>query len=372
MDLQVKTNLKLHYNMLNYIDNLRLCFNRIISLIHRKFIFGKTLFSIKNNEISMVSDLNKNSYEINESDNNYYQKIDVDKTYKNCYPSFSVAMCVYKKDNPEWFDEALHSIINQTIIPNEIILIVDGPIPPSVQEVVDKYTEICSEGKLGKTMLAKPIDFIVVYLSVNHGLGNALNIAVKRCQHEIIARMDSDDISVRNRFEQQLRCLMKYPDIDILGGQIQEFIGDVSNIVGMRKVPLTDFNCKNYLKKRCPFNHMTVMFKKSAVLKAGNYKDWFFNEDYYLWIRMALNHSVFANLSDTLVYVRVGKEMYQRRGGQSYFISERNIQKLMFQNGLISAPRYIINVFQRLILQVLIPSRLRGWILRTFAREREA
>lgn len=209
----------------------------------------------------------------------------------------------------------------------------------------------------------------VVYLKENQGLGKALRKAVTTCKYEIIARMDSDDIAVRNRFELQLAYLMSHPNTDILGGQIEEFIGEITNVAGRRIVPLTDANCKAYLKKRCPFNHMSVMYKKEAVLKAGNYRDWFYNEDYYLWVRMALNKCIFANLPEVLVQVRVGKEMYARRGGEKYFRSEEKIQRLMLQNGLISAPRYLVNVGERLIIQVLMPNTLRGWVMRKFARK---
>lgn len=283
-------------------------------------------------------------------------------------PFFSVAMCVYGKDNPDWFDKALYSVIDQTVQPDEIVLVVDGPIPDSIQNVIDKYSRICAESA-GQDNLTKMITLKVVYLKENQGLGKALRKAVTTCKYEIIARMDSDDIAVRNRFELQLAYLMSHPNTDILGGQIEEFIGEIANVAGRRIVPLTDANCKAYLKKRCPFNHMSVMYKKEAVLKAGNYRDWFYNEDYYLWVRMALDKCIFANLPEVLVQVRVGKEMYARRGGGKYFKSEEKIQRLMLQNGLISVPRYLVNVGERLIIQVLMPNALRGWVLRKFARK---
>ncbi len=283
-------------------------------------------------------------------------------------PFFSVAMCVYGKDNPDWFDKALCSVIDQTVQPDEIVLVVDGPIPDSIQNVIDKYSKICAEG-VRLDNLTKVITLQVVYLKENQGLGKALRKAVTTCKYEIIARMDSDDIAVRNRFELQLAYLMSHPNTDILGGQIEEFIGEITNVAGRRIVPLTDANCKAYLKKRCPFNHMSVMYKKEAVLKAGNYRDWFYNEDYYLWVRMALNKCIFANLPEVLVQVRVGKEMYARRGGEKYFRSEEKIQRLMLQNGLISVPRYLVNVCERLIIQVLMPNTLRGWVMRKFARK---
>lgn len=129
--------------------------------------------------------------------------------------------------------------------------------------------------------------------------------------------MDSDDIAVSNRFELQLRYFVNQ-DCDICGGQIDEFIDDPSNVVGRRLVPESNKELKVYMQKRCPFNHTTVMYKISAVMDAGSYQDWFCNEDYYLWIRIALREQKFENLPETLVKTRVGKDMYARRGGDKY------------------------------------------------------
>ena len=140
-------------------------------------------------------------------------------------------------------------------------------------------------------------------------------------------------------------------------------------MVGKREVPLSDNDLKEFIKKRCPFNHMTVMFRKSAILEVGNYQEWFWNEDYYLWIRLAISNKKFSNLPETLVMVRTGADMYRRRGGKKYFESEKRLQKLMKKSGLIGYPRYLINVSERLVLQVLMPNWLRGIVFRKFARE---
>ena len=274
------------------------------------------------------------------------------------YPKFSVAMSVYKNDNPEWFDIALDSIVTQTIPPNEIILIIDGPVASEIHNVIGKYESLYEN-------LFKVIEF-----KENKGLGIALKTAVENCSYELIARMDSDDISIKNRFEQQLKCFEDNPNIDIVGGDIAEFIDEESNIVGKRIVPQSDEEIKSYMKKRCPFNHMTVMFKKSTLLKVGNYKDWFWNEDYYLWIRMFLNYAVFANTGTVLVNVRVGKDMYARRGGIKYFLSEAKLQKFMYRKGIITFLRAFINILLRLILQLLMPNWCRAVLFKTLARKR--
>lgn len=269
---------------------------------------------------------------------------------------FSVAISVYAKDNPAYFDRALESITEkQTIIPDEIVLVVDGPIPEESNSVIKKYASRYSI-------------FNIIRLEKNGGLGNALKIAVDNAKFELIARMDSDDIAASDRFEQQLNFLSKNPKVDIVGGDISEFIDDEENIVAYRKVPTTDGEIKNYLKKRCPFNHGAVMYKKTSVMNAGGYMDLFWNEDYYLWIRMVENGAVTANTGTILVNVRTGKDMYKRRGGRKYFKSEKFLQKYMLKHKIIGFGTYISNVAKRFIVQVLLPNNIRGWVFKKFAR----
>lgn len=277
---------------------------------------------------------------------------------------FSVSICVYGGDNPEQFDVALQSIINQTIKPKEIVLTVDGPIPNTILNVIDKYEEILDD---------KDTNFIVILLDENVGHGEARRIGIKNCTCELIALMDADDISVENRFEKQLLFFDNNPEVSVVGGNIVEFITDInpsnySNYAGARLVPASDDAIKQYLKKRCPMNQVTVMFKKKDVLDVGGYLDWYCEEDYYLWIRLAMADKKFANLMETLVYVRVGEEMYQRRGGFRYFRSEYGIQKLLLKSKIITIDRFAINVIERFVLQVVFPNRLRGWFFKNLAR----
>ncbi|WP_289301612.1 glycosyltransferase [Sporofaciens musculi] len=275
-------------------------------------------------------------------------------------PPFSVAMCVYAGDNAEWFGEALQSItLKQTVRPDEIVIVVDGPVPKTIKNVIHKYMEISVQ----ESFCLKP-----VWLEKNRGLGNALKIAVSQCQYEIIARMDSDDIARRSRFKTQLEILDLNPHIDVVGGDISEFIGDKQNVVGKRTLPVTDKEIKRYAKKRCPFNHMTVMYRKAAVMKAGGYQDWFWNEDYYLWIRMQERGMVFANTGTVLVDVRVGEEMYRRRGGWKYYKSEIRLQKYMLDHRVISYGAYVMNCSKRFIVQVLMTSRMREWTYKALIR----
>ena len=271
---------------------------------------------------------------------------------------FSVAMSVYKSDNAVFFSRALDSITeSQTVIPNEIVLVVDGPVSKEINDVIGKYTK-----KYGI--------FKVIRLKKNVGLGRALKVAIENSTYDLIARMDSDDISVPTRFEEQLRYFELNPETDVLGGDITEFIGEENNIVGKRVVPLTNDSIREFMKERCGMNHVSVMYKKEVVKQAGGYQDLFWNEDYYLWIRMWLNNAVFANTGSALVNVRVGEDMYRRRGGSKYFNSEKKLQDYMLKYGMISYPLYIKNIAKRLVIQKLMPSNIRGFIFRIFAREK--
>lgn len=266
---------------------------------------------------------------------------------------FSVAISVYKNDNPAHFDRALQSITDeQTVQPAEIVLVVDGPVPDGLEAVIDKYAAALK----------------VVRLPQNGGLGNALRVALENCSHELVARMDSDDVAVPTRFEQQLAFFAANEAVDIVGGDISEFVGEEQNIVAHRRVPATDREIKEYLKTRCPFNHVSVMYKKSAVDAAGGYLDLFWNEDYYLWIRMAEQGAVMANTGTVLVNVRTGADMYRRRGGKAYYRSEKFLQEYMRQRGMITQGVYLSNLLKRFIVQRLLPNSLRGVVFKLFAR----
>ena len=270
---------------------------------------------------------------------------------------FSVIMSTYSSDNPIFLERAIKSITEfQTIKPDEIVFVVDGPIDEELNAIVLKYQQA--------------YDFFhVIRLNENVGLGNVLRIALEKAKNELIARMDSDDISMPTRFEEQLQFFKERENLDIVGGDISEFVGDESNVVAFREVPKSDEEIKEYLKTRCPFNHMSVMFKKRAVLSAGGYQDLFWNEDYYLWIRMVENKAIMANTGTVLVNVRTGKDMYQRRGGKKYFESEKFLQKYMLDKKMINKSMYFSNVLKRWIVQRLLPNKIRGWFFRTFARK---
>lgn len=269
---------------------------------------------------------------------------------------YTVSMCVYGGDNAEWFETAVNSVLKQSIPPDEIVLVVDGPVPRKLDNIISSFEKI---------------DFFkVIRLKKNLGHGMARKTGLNACKTELVAIMDADDICAPDRFEKQIKAFKNNPDADIVGGMITEFIDIPDNIVGKRIVPLNDTEIKKYMKKRCPMNLVTVMFRKSSIDSVGGFIDWYCEEDYYLWLRMALANMKFVNVEDNLVNVRVGKEMYQRRGGIKYFRSEAKLQGYMLKNNIIRFPRYLINVSERLVLQVLMPNKVRGFIFQKLARSK--
>lgn len=277
----------------------------------------------------------------------------------------SVAMCVYGGDNPDTFDVAVKSVINQTYCPYEIVIVIDGPIPNTIETVIRKYRE---------QLMGSSIKMNVIRLEKNMGHGEARKICIENCSCDLIALMDADDISVSERFEKQIDYFNSHSDVSVVGGNITEFIDssqpeDISNTAGKRIVAEGDSEIKEYMKRRCPMNQVTVMFKKADIAAVGGYIDWYCEEDFYLWIRLALAGKKFGNICENLVYVRVGEEMYRRRGGMRYFISEAKLQKLMLQKHIITFPRFLVNVTERFIVQILLPNRLRGLIFQRFARD---
>lgn len=269
---------------------------------------------------------------------------------------FSVLMSVYKNENPEFFKAALDSTVNQSCMPDEIVLVRDGEVPKELQGVIDEYI----------SRYPKMLTYIP--LAENKGLGNALMIGLEKSRNEIVARMDSDDICSVDRFKKQLEFLENNPDVDIVGGNISEFFGSPDKIIQYRTVFQSHDEIANDLKNRSPFNHQTVMFKKEAVMKAGNYQDFYLFEDWYLWVRMYLAGCRFANINDVLCNVRI-VSMSARRGGMKYYKSCKRLLKFMKQNGMLGFFKYTKIKTVRFIGYVLLPNKLRAFMYKKLLRK---
>ena len=213
---------------------------------------------------------------------------------------YSVLMTVYTKDDPKFFSLALDSVVNQSYKPDEIVLVKDGPVVDTLQKVIDEH-------------IASGAPIVQVQLPKNVGLGLALNEGIKIIKNELIARMDSDDYSMPERCELQVQEFEKHPKLDIIGCPVLEFVGNIDNIVGERRVPLTNDEIYKFAKKRDPFNHPTVMYRKSAVEAAGCYSNYRKNQDTDLWIKMLSNGVTCMNLAEPVFRFRFDEGTYKKR-----------------------------------------------------------
>ena len=261
---------------------------------------------------------------------------------------FSVLMSVYIKENPIFLKDAIKSIQNQTMKPSEIILVEDGPLTSELYQVLDQI-EAESEIPVKRCPLEE-----------NQGLGLALRYGVLQCQYDIIARMDTDDIAVPDRFEQQIH-LMEQENLDLLGGHIAEFIDNPKEVVSYRRVPTQHADIVAYQRMRSAFNHMTVMFKKNMVLKAGNYEDGLYMEDDLLWLNMIAAGARTGNVDQILCRVRVGAGMFERRGGLRYLNLYRQARQRMLERNQISYIEYAKSVGVQAVV-ALCPGFVRQFI----------
>ena len=232
---------------------------------------------------------------------------------------YSVLMSVYYKEKPEYLQQSIESILNQTVPTDDFVLVCDGPLTQELDSVVAQYPSLH-----------------VIRLKENGGLGKALNEGMKHCQHDLIARMDSDDISRLDRCERELMVFAEHPEVDIVSGTIEEFVTSPDEVYSRRVLPETSEEIVEFAKKRNPFNHPAVMYRKSAVESAGGYKDFYLLEDYFLWVRMISSGSKCGNLEDIVVDVRTGNGMYRRRSNIRYLDSQRQFFKKLVDMGYIS------------------------------------
>lgn len=261
---------------------------------------------------------------------------------------YSVLMSVYHKETPEYLRQSINSMLKQTIKPDEIVLVKDGPLTVALEEVIEEYKD-------------NPI-LNIISLEENVGLGKALNFALSKCRNDIVARMDTDDISKVDRCEKQLLKLNQNKEISVVGSVLGEFIGGSSNIVAYKDVLQNHKDIANLMKYRNPINHPSVMYRKKDVMTSGNYKDWPLNEDYYLWIRMLQKGFKFSNINEPLVLMRITDETYLRRGGWEYFINQKRLFDFMLKNKMINIFQYLYNNGIGFVIRILLPNKLRKLI----------
>ena len=269
---------------------------------------------------------------------------------------FSVIMSVYQGNSPDYLETAIDSIYQQTRKPKETVLVVDGPINQALENILEKEQE-------------KYQNIKIIRLEQNNGLAHAMQVAVDQASTPYLARMDSDDICLPDRFEKQMRCFEEDPNLSIVGGMITEFEGNPENIISKRIVPLNDADIKKFMRGRCGINHVTAIIKKEDLLRAGNYQTSYLQEDHYLWARMMLAGCTFKNIPDIVVNVRSGRDQFARRGGWKFFKSEVRMFWFMYKNKLISFGYFLYICAIRGTVQFLMPNWLRTWVYQHFLRK---
>ncbi|HEX6171999.1 MAG TPA: glycosyltransferase [Chitinophagaceae bacterium] len=270
---------------------------------------------------------------------------------------FSVLIPVYIKESPSSLESALQSILEeQTVVPDEVVIVEDGPITPELERVLEEF-----QARFGSRIKRYKLD-------QNQGMGIAMNYGLINSSFDWIARMDSDDIAVRDRFERQVKFLQNNPTIDVLGSSIEEFNIQPGDMRRFRTLPQENDQIVRMMKFRNPINHMTVFFRKDMALRAGGYWSHRYNEDYNLWYEMQKIGAKFHNLTENLVHARVGNNMVRRRSGYSYFLFERILLKKFFSDRFITPFEYAFLLLVKFSLRIL-PTRLLEMFYKSFLRK---
>lgn len=268
---------------------------------------------------------------------------------------YSVLMSVYAKEKPDYLRQSIQSIFSQSVPTNDFVLMCDGPLTTELDAVIE--TACKSHGDV----------LHVIRLEKNQGLAHALNIGLRECKNDLVARMDSDDIALPNRCELQLQKFQEDPELSIVGGAIDEFEGTPQNIISHKNMPETHEELLRYARLRNPFNHPTVMYRRSAILAVGGYPNNILHEDYALWGYLLLSGAKGYNLPNTLCYMRVDSGLYRRRGGFYYLKQAVKLRWQLYQLGLYTLPSFIF-VTIGLTFVCLLPNPMRRRVYRSFLR----
>lgn len=263
------------------------------------------------------------------------------------YPKYSVLMSVYYKENPQFLKLSIDSMVNQTVRPDEFVIVKDGPLTQELNEVINKF------------VLVFPKLFKIIENKTNLGLGLSLNKGIMECRNEFVARMDSDDYSIPTRCERELDCFKQDSSLGIVGSFEAEFINNIENVVSVHKVPESNSEIQKFMRRRCALLHPTVMYKKSEILRCGNYHSVYLYEDYDLFLRMTLEYNVKAyNIQENLYYIRTSPDFYKRRGGFKYANTVLKFKWHQHLNGYMSLNDFFVSGIGQAIVCVL-PNSIR-------------
>lgn len=270
---------------------------------------------------------------------------------------YSVLMSVYKKEKPEYFVQSIDSMINQTLKPDEIVIVKDGELTEDLNKIVEEYVN------------KYPDLFKIVSLKENVGLGSALDEGLKHCKNELVARMDTDDISLPERCELQIKQFNENPELCIVGTMIDEFYDVPDNIISSRIVPTTNEEIYKFMKRRSPFNHPTVMYKKSEVIRCGGYGKMRKKQDLDLFSRMINNGCKALNIDKSLLLFRSNEDNFKRRKSWSYCKSYIYVQYQIWRRGHCSFLDLIYVIIGQLVM-FFAPMRLLKKISNKYLRNK--
>lgn len=266
----------------------------------------------------------------------------------------SVLMSVYVKEKPEYLKAAMDSILAQTYPVDEILLIEDGPLTDELYRLIKDYQ--------GKNSNVRTYAF-----EQNQQLGRALAKGVELCSNELIARMDTDDIAMPDRIEKQVAYMEQHPEVHVLGGSIREF-NDEGTTDRVKYMPKTQEEIVEYVKVRNPLNHMTVMFRRSAILEVGNYQHFPYLEDYSLWSRMLSKGYQIRNIEEILVRARTSMALVKRRSGWAYYKDFSRLRKFQYELGLLNSFEYIKTSIGTFVV-LMLPGSLKELLYKIFLRK---
>lgn len=252
---------------------------------------------------------------------------------------FSVLMSVSPDEKVEYLSQSLNSIwAVQSVKPNQVIIIKDGEINEDLSTIIERFKE------------SVDAHVIVKQNEKNMGLAYSLNVGMKLSSYDIIARMDSDDISMPDRFKKQLFFMENNPDIVVMSSNIEEYDQKMEKILGVRRIPEHHEEIKKFAKKRNPISHPVSVFRKNEVMSVGGYPDFKRSQDYALWSLLLVKGYKMYNMQEVLLKMRTGTQFIKRRG-LSYLINEILIIRYQNKIGFISARRAVLNIIYRIILR---------------------
>ncbi|HFI0686300.1 TPA: glycosyltransferase [Streptococcus suis] len=273
------------------------------------------------------------------------------------YPEYSILMSVYYKEKPEFLKISINSMLEQSVRPSEFIIVKDGPLPNNLNRILDSFKK------------RFPNLFKFIELEKNVGLGPALRIGVEQCKYEWIVRMDSDDYSVPDRVEKQFKVINENPDISLVGSNVYEFIDRIDNVICLVDLPEVHDQIYNFSKTRCPFRHPSLMYKKSSILRSGNYREYYLMEDYDLYVRFLREGFKCYNIQEPLVYMRISDDFFKRRGGWKYLKSILKFKNEQLLNGYFTPFQYLKSTVPHIVVSIL-PNNLRDWIYKNTLRKK--